>query len=61
MKADATVRMTKATLDRISLRQTDFRGAIEHGEIRLEGDAGKLGELLGLLPTFKLMFNVVTP
>jgi alkyl sulfatase BDS1-like metallo-beta-lactamase superfamily hydrolase len=60
-KADASVRMTKATLDRISLRQTDFRSAVERGEIRVEGDAGKLGELLGLLSTFKPMFNVVTP
>ncbi|MEJ8822602.1 alkyl sulfatase dimerization domain-containing protein [Variovorax humicola] len=60
-RADVSVRMSKATLDRISLRQTDFRSAIERGEIRLEGEAGKFGELLGLLSTFKLMFNVVTP
>ncbi|WP_229459304.1 alkyl sulfatase dimerization domain-containing protein [Massilia cavernae] len=60
-KADATITMSKATLDRIGLRQRDFPTAIEQGEIKVEGDGKKLFELLGMLDTFKQMFNIVTP
>jgi alkyl sulfatase BDS1-like metallo-beta-lactamase superfamily hydrolase len=59
--ADVSVRMTKATLDRISLRQLDFPTAVAQGEIKLDGDPRKLAELLGLLDRFPPMFNVVTP
>jgi len=60
-KADATVRMSKAVLDRISLRQLDFATALKQGDIRVEGQAGKLPELLGLLVAFSPAFNIVTP
>ena len=60
-KADVTVRMSKAWLDRISLRQLDFATALKQGGIRVEGDAGKLTELLGMLDAFKPAFNIVTP
>jgi alkyl sulfatase BDS1-like metallo-beta-lactamase superfamily hydrolase len=60
-KADASVRMSKAVLDRISVRQLDFATALKQGDIRVEGDAGKLTELLGMLATFKPAFNIVTP
>jgi alkyl sulfatase BDS1-like metallo-beta-lactamase superfamily hydrolase len=60
-KADVSVRMSKAVLDRISLRQLDFATALAQGEVRVEGDAGKLTALLGMLSTFKPAFNIVTP
>ena len=60
-KADATVRMSKAVLDRISLRQLDFATALRQGDIRVEGQAGKLPELLALLVSFPPAFNIVTP
>jgi alkyl sulfatase BDS1-like metallo-beta-lactamase superfamily hydrolase len=60
-KANATVRMSKATLDRISLRQLDFATALQQGDIRVEGNAGKLTELLGMLVAFRPTFNIVTP
>ncbi|HEY0502800.1 MAG TPA: alkyl sulfatase dimerization domain-containing protein [Lysobacter sp.] len=60
-EADVSVRMSKATLDRISLRQLDFATALKQGNIRVEGQAGKLTEMLGLLDTFKPGFNIVTP
>jgi alkyl sulfatase BDS1-like metallo-beta-lactamase superfamily hydrolase len=60
-KADASVRMSKAVLDRISLRQLDFATALKQGDIRVEGNAGKLTELLGMLAAFKPNFNIVTP
>ncbi|UVE18399.1 MBL fold metallo-hydrolase [Pseudomonas sp. LS44] len=60
-KADVTVRLDKATLDKISLRQLDFPTAIKQGDIKLEGNGKKLGEFLGLLDSFDPQFNIVTP
>ena len=60
-KADVSVRMSKAVLDRISLKQTDFASALRQGEISVEGEAGKLTELLGMMDSFKPAFNIVTP
>ncbi len=60
-KADASVMMSKATLDRINLRQTDFATAIRQGDIRLEGDAARFTGLIGTLTSFNPMFNIVTP
>jgi alkyl sulfatase BDS1-like metallo-beta-lactamase superfamily hydrolase len=60
-KADVSVTMSKATLDRISLRQLDFPTAIKQGNIRLDGDAAKFGELLGTVTPFNPAFDIVTP
>ncbi|HWD34409.1 MAG TPA: alkyl sulfatase dimerization domain-containing protein [Pseudomonas sp.] len=60
-KADATVKMSKATLDQISLRQLDFPTAIKQGDIKLEGDADRFKAMLGMLASFQPTFNVVTP
>jgi alkyl sulfatase BDS1-like metallo-beta-lactamase superfamily hydrolase len=60
-KADVSVRMSKATLDKINLRQLDFPTAIKQGDIKLTGDGSKFNELLSMLTNFKLMFNIVTP
>ena len=60
-QADATVTMSKQTLDRITLRQIDFQSAVAQGEIKIEGDGRKLGALLGMLDNFNPMFNIVTP
>ncbi|MNO55787.1 Metallo-beta-lactamase superfamily protein [compost metagenome] len=59
--AEFTVKMDKATLDRISLRQLDFPTAIKQGLIKLDGNGKRFGELLGLLDTFEPQFNIVTP
>nr|WP_256670184.1 alkyl sulfatase dimerization domain-containing protein [Pseudomonas sp. L-22-4S-12] len=58
---DASVSISKATLDRISLRQTDFATAIQQGEVKLEGKAGQFKALLGMLGSFTPNFNIVTP
>jgi alkyl sulfatase BDS1-like metallo-beta-lactamase superfamily hydrolase len=60
-KPDATVTMSKATLDRISLRQLDFPTAVRQGEVTIDGDARKLAGLMGMLATFTPTFNIVTP
>ncbi|MGE8065265.1 alkyl/aryl-sulfatase [Pseudomonas sp. NPDC089569] len=60
-QADLTVKMDKATLDKISLRQLDFPNAAKQGLVKLDGNAKKLGELLGMLDSFDSQFNIVTP
>ena len=60
-KADVTVKLSKATLDRISLRQLDFPTAIKQGDIKLDGEGARLGQLLGMMDSFTPQFNVVTP
>lgn len=59
--ADATVTSSKATLDRIALRQLDLETAIRQGDVRIEGDARKLPQLLGMLATFQPSFPLVAP
>jgi alkyl sulfatase BDS1-like metallo-beta-lactamase superfamily hydrolase len=56
-----TVTLTKDTLDRISLGETTFDRAVADGSVQVEGDRGKLPQLLSLLDDFDLMFPIVTP
>ncbi|WP_449433470.1 alkyl/aryl-sulfatase [Pseudomonas putida] len=60
-KADVSVRMSKAVLDRINLRELDFTTAIKQGDIKLEGDGVRFEALLGMLGSFTPNFNIVTP
>ncbi len=61
-EADATVTMSRITLDRIALRQVGFEEAIDRGEILVTGPRpAALGELLGLLETFPSHFEIVEP
>lgn len=60
-RADATIHMSKDTLDRINLRQVELAAAVQNGDVRIEGDGGKLGQLMGMLVTFRPDFNIVTP
>jgi alkyl sulfatase BDS1-like metallo-beta-lactamase superfamily hydrolase len=59
--ADATLTLTRATLDAITLRQTAFDKEIAAGHIKIHGDGTKLGELMSLLDSFDGKFNIVTP
>ncbi|MOA61410.1 hypothetical protein D3C78_1865440 [compost metagenome] len=60
-QAQLTLRLDKATLDKISLRELDFPTAIKQGAIKLEGDGKKLGEFLSMLDSFNGQYNIVTP
>jgi alkyl sulfatase BDS1-like metallo-beta-lactamase superfamily hydrolase len=60
-RADATVTLERATLDRVLLRELSVAEALQSGSIRIDGDPAKLVELLGLLDDFSLMFEVVEP
>jgi alkyl sulfatase BDS1-like metallo-beta-lactamase superfamily hydrolase len=59
--ADATLTLTRATLDQISLRKTTFESALQSGRISLTGKSEKLVELLAMLDTFPIRFPVVEP
>jgi alkyl sulfatase BDS1-like metallo-beta-lactamase superfamily hydrolase len=60
-KADAGITLTRETLDSLLLRQKTFPDAVAAGEIKVEGDPGKLGELMGMLDEFALGFPIVEP
>jgi alkyl sulfatase BDS1-like metallo-beta-lactamase superfamily hydrolase len=60
-RADATVTLDRAVLNRLVLREVPLAEAFQQGLVEVEGDAGKLTELFGLLDDFRLMFEVVEP
>ena len=47
-RADASLTLTRATFDAVTLREKTFPDAIRAGEIRVEGDPRKLVELMGM-------------
>jgi len=59
--ADATVTLARATLDAVTLQRTTFADAVKAGLVKIDGDPGKLDELMSMLDTFKVMFEVVEP
>ena len=61
VNADATLTLTRATLDEISLQKTTFPAALQAGQIAVAGQREKVGELLGMLDTFTPGFPLVEP
>ena len=59
--ADATLTLTRATLDEISLQRLTFPAALQAGRIQVSGKAEKLGELLSLIDVGATMFPLVEP
>jgi alkyl sulfatase BDS1-like metallo-beta-lactamase superfamily hydrolase len=57
--ADATLTLTRATLDEISLQKTTFPAALQAGPITLTGQREKVGELLRPFDTFTPGFPIV--
>jgi alkyl sulfatase BDS1-like metallo-beta-lactamase superfamily hydrolase len=60
-KADAGFTLTRTTLNSILTRQTTFPNAIRAGDIKVEGEVGKLGELIGMLDEIAPDFPIVEP
>ena len=60
-KADAGFILTRATFDSILVRQTTFANAIKAGDIKVEGEPGKLGELVAMLEDIPADFPIVEP
>jgi alkyl sulfatase BDS1-like metallo-beta-lactamase superfamily hydrolase len=60
-EADATVVVERAALNELFAGITPIAQLLEAGRLRVEGDAAKLGELLGLLDEPDPSFAIVTP
>ncbi|MES2028083.1 MAG: alkyl sulfatase dimerization domain-containing protein [Pseudomonadota bacterium] len=60
-KADASVRLTRAALDAITLKQKTFAESVAGGAVSLDGDPVKLRELFGMLDEFPTGFEIVEP
>jgi alkyl sulfatase BDS1-like metallo-beta-lactamase superfamily hydrolase len=60
-KPDATYTLTRADLDNILLGQAKTEDLLKEGKIKVEGESGKVAELLGLLDTFDFWFDIITP
>ncbi len=59
--ADATLTLTRATLDEISLQKTTYSAALQSGQIAVAGSIEKIVELLEMIDTFPIRFPVVEP
>ena len=59
--ADATVTLTRDTLNSIMLKQTTLAAAVSSGAVKVQGNQAKLEELVSYLDSFDLWFNIVTP
>jgi alkyl sulfatase BDS1-like metallo-beta-lactamase superfamily hydrolase len=60
-KADASVKMTRETLNQIILKQTTLDKAISAGDVTITGNKNSLNELLSYIEGFDFWFNIVTP
>jgi alkyl sulfatase BDS1-like metallo-beta-lactamase superfamily hydrolase len=59
--ADAGIKLTRAALDAITLKQRTFLGSIATGDVSISGNPLKLRELFGLLDDFTPDFEIVEP
>lgn len=59
--ADATVTLSRTTLDAVMLRETSFPAALLAGKLKIDGDRAKLAELMSMLDIFEPMFPIVEP
>lgn len=59
--ADATVTLSRNTLNKIILQETKLEDAIKSGDVKIAGDSKKLNELVSYLDTFEFWFNIATP
>lgn len=59
--ADASVTLTRAALDAITLKERTFLGSVLTGDVSVSGNPLKLRELFGLLDEFSPGFEIVEP
>ncbi|MDD2903065.1 MAG: alkyl sulfatase dimerization domain-containing protein, partial [Syntrophales bacterium] len=60
-KADATITITRAALNRIILGQSTVEKETKDGAIKITGNPKAPGELFSLMDKFDFWFNIVTP
>lgn len=59
--ADATLTLTRETLDAINIGKMTVEQAIKQGAIQIKGNKAAVKELFGLFETFQQSFPIVTP
>ncbi|MFB9128659.1 alkyl/aryl-sulfatase [Paraburkholderia dipogonis] len=59
--ADVTLTLPKSSLDNIMLHTTNLDKEVEAGRAKVDGDRGKITELLSLTDSFNPLFPIVTP
>ncbi|MRS14919.1 MBL fold metallo-hydrolase [Enterobacteriaceae bacterium RIT691] len=59
--ADATISMSRDTLNRIILKQETVQNAKANGDMKITGNAAKLDEMMSYMDKFEFWFNIVTP
>jgi alkyl sulfatase BDS1-like metallo-beta-lactamase superfamily hydrolase len=60
-KPDATLKLSRATLNEIMLKTLPFDRALATGKIKIQGDAFKVLEFFLLIDNFSPRFNLITP
>jgi len=60
-EADATVTMSRETLNNLILKQTTMEEAVAAGAVKVDGYPSQVDTLLRLLVDFEFWFNIVTP
>ena len=60
-QAQLTLTMDRAALDKLILKEADFRTLAMAGEIRFDGDPLAFGALMGMMDEFDPWFPLVTP
>lgn len=60
-QADATVTLSRGTLNKIILQEVKLDDAIQSKEVKVNGNADKLTELVSYLDNFEFWFKIVTP
>jgi alkyl sulfatase BDS1-like metallo-beta-lactamase superfamily hydrolase len=59
--ADASLTLTRDTLNKIMLKETTLKDALASGAMKIQGNEGKLDELMSYMDSFDFWFNIVTP
>ncbi|MEO3989633.1 alkyl/aryl-sulfatase [Pseudocitrobacter cyperus] len=59
--ADATIKLNRATLNKIILKEETLKQAETQGDVQITGNADKLHEMLSYMDKFEFWFNIVTP
>ncbi|HEX4503771.1 MAG TPA: alkyl sulfatase dimerization domain-containing protein [Scandinavium sp.] len=59
--ADATITLSRDTLNRIILKEETVQQAKDNGDMKISGNAAKLDELMSYMDKFDFWFNIVSP
>ncbi|MBL4871648.1 MAG: MBL fold metallo-hydrolase [Robiginitomaculum sp.] len=59
--ANATIKLARADLNRIMLKQTDFRTLMKSGDIVVDGSLADMDKFMKLQDDFEYWFNIIRP